>query len=143
MRFGRKKIAPSVHTHTPTNVKQCHREGKGSRRRMEGGFLGAKHILGEGGKFKKQTRKRVGIMGMKAPTRQGAVLKDAETDAVVGQVTSGTYSPSLKAPIAMGYVETAYSKVGTNVAVEVRGKQQPATIAKMPFVESRYYRVPE
>merc|ERR1711935_883860 len=41
----------------------------GSRRRLEGGFVGAEHILTPEGKFKKVSRKRVGLKGMKAPAR--------------------------------------------------------------------------
>jgi len=57
-----------------------------------------------------------------------------------GEVTSGTFSPCLKKPIAMGYVEKAFQKEGTEVAVKVRGKMQAAQITKMPFVEQRYFK---
>jgi aminomethyltransferase len=40
----------------------------------------------------------------------------------------------------MGYVETPFSKVDTPVVVQVRGKNQPASVAKMPFVPNGYYR---
>ena len=116
--------------------------GLGSRRRIEGGFLGAEHILKPDGKFQKVTKKRVGLMGMKAPAREGTEIYDSEGKKI-GVVTSGTFSPSLKKPIAMGYVETGLSKVGTEVMLNVRGKMQKAEVTKMPFVESRYYRVPE
>ena len=49
----------------------------------------------------------------------------------------------LAAPIAMGYVETASSKKGTEISIKVRNKMQKAEVTPMPFVESRYYRVPE
>ena len=116
--------------------------GPGSRRRIEGGFLGAEHILKPDGKFQKVTKKRVGLMGMKAPAREGTEIYDGEGNKV-GVVTSGTFSPSLKKPIAMGYVETGLSKAGTEIMLNVRGKMQKAEVTKMPFVESRYYRVPE
>jgi aminomethyltransferase len=115
----------------------------GGRRRTERGFLGADKILTEAGKFVKVARKRVGIMGMKAPAREHAEIYDATGDRKIGEVTSGTFSPSLKVPIAMGYVETASSKAGTSVMVKIRNKMQEAEVTKMPFVESRYYRVPE
>lgn len=116
--------------------------GPGSRRRVEGGFLGAEHILKPDGKFQKVTKKRVGLIGMKAPAREGTEIYDKE-GSKIGTVTSGTFSPSLKKPIAMGYVETGLSKVGMEVMLSVRGKLQKAEITRMPFVESRYYRVPE
>lgn len=115
----------------------------GSRRRKEGGFLGADTILTPEGKLRKVTRKRVGLMGMKAPAREGAELYDVTGEKKIGVVTSGTFSPSLKRPIAMGYVETKMGKVGTEVMVKVRNKMQKAEVVKMPFIESNYYRVPE
>lgn len=117
--------------------------GPKSRRRLEGGFLGAEHILKPDGKFQPLTRKRVGIMGMKAPAREHTEIFDASGENKIGEVTSGTFSPCLKKPIAMGYVDKDASKVGTEVMLQIRGKMQKAEITKMPFVESRYYRVPE
>jgi aminomethyltransferase len=114
-----------------------------SRRRIHGGFLGAPHILTPEGKFREVTRKRVGIAGMKAPAREHAEIYDATGNTLIGTVTSGTFSPCLKKPIAMGYVATAYTKVGTPLLLKIRGKLQPAEVTKLPFVESRYYRVPE
>jgi aminomethyltransferase len=51
----------------------------------------------------------------------------------VGIVTSGTLSPTLNHPIALGYVDTEVSKIGQIVEVEIRGKLHPATIVKKPF----------
>mmetsp|Transcript_58293 Transcript_58293/g.68071 ORF Transcript_58293/g.68071 Transcript_58293/m.68071 type:complete len:415 (+) Transcript_58293:49-1293(+) len=115
----------------------------GSRRRLEGGFVGAEHILTPEGKFKKVTKKRVGIKGMKAPARDHTEIYDATGENLIGEVTSGTFSPCLKAPIAIGYVETKLAKAGTEVMLKIRNKMQKAQVSKMPFVESRYYRVPE
>ena len=115
----------------------------GSRRRTEQGFCGSSAFLTPEGKLKKQPQKRVGIVGMKAPARQGTKIYDAGGENLVGEVTSGTYSPCLKKPIAMGYVDTALAKVGTGLQLKIRNKMQAAEVTKMPFVESRYYRVPE
>lgn len=117
--------------------------GPGSRRRTEQGFLGAETFLTPDGKLKKQPQKRVGIMGMKSPAREHTEIYDATGETLIGTVTSGTYSPCLKAPIAMGYVTTPNSKVDTDVMLKVRNKMQPGKITKMPFVQPRYYRVPE
>lgn len=114
-----------------------------SRRRLEGGFLGAEHILTPEGKFKKVARKRVGIAGMKAPAREHTEIYDATGENLIGEVTSGTFSPCLKKPIAMGYVATAHAKADTEVMLKIRDKMQKAAVTKMPFVPSRYYRVPE
>jgi len=105
--------------------------------------LGAEHILTPDGKFKKISKKRVGIMVMKAPAREHTEIFDSTGEKKIGEITSGTYGPSIKCPIAMGYVENAMSKVGTEVMLKIRGKLQKAAVSKMPFVETRYYRVPE
>jgi aminomethyltransferase len=131
------------HTTTPTEgTLGWTMGGPKSRRRVEGGFLGAEKILTPEGKFKKSVRKRVGIVGMKAPARAHTEIYNASGDKVIGEITSGTYSPCLKKPIAMGYVETGMHKNGTDIMLKIRNKMQKATVTKMPFVESRYYRGP-
>ena len=55
---------------------------------------------------------------------------------VVGHVTSGTFSPSLKKGIGMGYVSAELSNAGTIVSVRVRDKEIPATIVMMPFLQN-------
>jgi glycine cleavage system T protein (aminomethyltransferase) len=52
---------------------------------------------------------------------------------VVGRVTSGTYGPTVEKNIALAYVPTPLSKVGTILAVRIRGKDVPATVVKTPF----------
>jgi aminomethyltransferase len=52
----------------------------------------------------------------------------------VGQVTSGTFSPSLKRPIAMAYVESGWAEVGTELTVSIRGAEAPARVVSLPFV---------
>ena len=51
----------------------------------------------------------------------------------IGIVTSGTWSPTLKEPIALAYVPSEIAKVGTHLEVEIRGKKHPAVIVKRPF----------
>jgi aminomethyltransferase len=53
--------------------------------------------------------------------------------AVVGEVTSGSWSPTLAEAIALAYVPAALAKVGTELAVDIRGQAQPATVVKRPF----------
>lgn len=64
--------------------------------------------------------------------RQGFEVKDAGGVAI-GTVTSGTLSPTLGKSIAMAYVDSANAAVGTQLAVDVRGELNPATVVKMPF----------
>ena len=58
------------------------------------------------------------------------VLNDGER---VGVITSGTFSPTLQQPIALASVPADLAKVGTKLAVEIRGRQEPATVVKRPF----------
>jgi aminomethyltransferase len=51
----------------------------------------------------------------------------------VGQVTSGTMSPSLGKGIALGYVERALARAGTALGIDVRGTAAPALVVKPPF----------
>ena len=61
-----------------------------------------------------------------------------QNGSVVGHVTSGTYGPTVEKNIALAYVPTPLSKVGTGLGVRIRGKDVPATVVKTPF-----YRRPE
>lgn len=58
-----------------------------------------------------------------------------ENDEIIGQVTSGTQSPSLNKAIAMAYVNKELSKEGQEVYVKVRDKNLKAVVVKMPFVQ--------
>jgi len=85
-------------------------------------------------------RLRVGIRPEgRAPAR---ALTDivAGDGTAAGVVTSGGFSPTLNAPIAMGYVRRDLATPGTPVFVVVRGKPLPATVAALPFVPHRYVR---
>lgn len=57
----------------------------------------------------------------------------------IGEVTSGCPSPTLKANVSMGYVNTLFAKNGTKVKIEVRQKKLDAQVTKMPFVPSNYF----
>jgi aminomethyltransferase len=60
----------------------------------------------------------------------GAILRGGDQ---VGRVTSGGYSPTLEASIAMGYLPSALAAEGTSVEVEVRGKRLAARVVPRPF----------
>ena len=53
----------------------------------------------------------------------------------VGHVTSGTFSPSLQKGIALGYVPAEMSKPGQVIHVEIRGKEVPGAVVKLPFYQ--------
>ncbi|MEM6533303.1 MAG: glycine cleavage system aminomethyltransferase GcvT [Myxococcota bacterium] len=78
-------------------------------------------------------RKWVGFrMEGRGIPRQGYPIKTTSGD---GVVTSGTHSPSLGAPIGVGYVPASDASIGTEIEIEIRGKSVPARIVKTPFLE--------
>ncbi|KXV59246.1 glycine cleavage system protein T [Acetobacter senegalensis] len=111
---------------------------KGSAR--EGGFPGADIILGqlENG----VARRRVGLLAEgRAPVRGGAPLySDPAFADGIGKVTSGAFGPTVEAPVAMGYVATAYAAPKSPVFAELRGRAVPAVVASLPFVPARFKR---
>ena len=64
--------------------------------------------------------------------RAGAAVRDAEGQEV-GTVTSGALAPTLGHPIAMAYVVPAAAAPGTELVIDVRGKDLPARVVEMPF----------
>jgi aminomethyltransferase len=79
------------------------------------------------------TRRLVGLrVAAGGVPRQGFPIIDGE--APVGAVTSGTFSPTLRQNIAMGYVPTAASEPGTTLAIEMRGRPVAADVVPLPFV---------
>jgi len=76
-------------------------------------------------------RKIAGLVVDGGVARHGhEVTQDGE---VIGRVTSGTYGPTVEKNIALAYVPTPLSKVGTALGVRIRGKDVPATVVKTPF----------
>ncbi|KXV57171.1 glycine cleavage system protein T [Acetobacter tropicalis] len=106
----------------------------------EGGFPGADIILGqlENG----VARRRVGLLAEgRAPVRGGAPLySDPAFADGIGKVTSGAFGPTVEAPVAMGYVATAYAAPKSPVFAELRGRAVPAVVASLPFVPARFKR---
>ena len=108
------------------------------RRREQGGFPGWERIARE--LAQGPSRKRVGLaIEGRQPVREGAAVVDDE-GGEVGKVTSGGFSPSLEAPIAMAYVPPAKAAEGTSVKLAQRGKVFEARVVPMPFVPHRYVR---
>lgn len=107
-------------------------------RRERGDFPGAQRILAE---LKDGVpSKRVGIKPLgRAPAREGTEVQ-SEDGEVVGVITSGGFGPTVNGPVAQGYVDTSYAKVGTPLKLIVRGKALDAEVAAMPFVPAKYKR---
>jgi aminomethyltransferase len=106
------------------------------KRREEGGFNGwkkIKEILDNG-----CSKIRVGILPEgRIIAREGTKIFSIE-DKEIGKITSGTFAPSVNAPVAMGYINSDYSGVGNKIKIEVRGKKYNAKISKLPFYKKSY-----
>ncbi len=114
-----------------------------------GGFPGAEKILaqlqnastnspesGHSAEFKK----RVGLIAqVRIPVRDHTELRSVAGE-LIGEVTSGLLGPSIDQPVAMAYVNSAYSSLGTVVHAMVRGKPVPMQVSSMPFIPNRYFR---
>jgi len=110
----------------------------GKRRKLEKNFPAAERIMDA--LFNGTKEMRVGIRtDGKAPAREGTPIAD-KTGRIVGRITSGGFGPSLNAPVAMGYVESALAADGTEIDLLVRGKALAARVAPMPFVAHHYKR---
>lgn len=106
------------------------------RRREEGGFAGAERILRE--LAEGPSRRRVGLeIEGRQPAREGVAI--AAGDDTVGTVTSGSFAPSVGAPIAMGYVAREALQAPA-LQLLLRNRAVPARIAALPFVPQRYHR---
>lgn len=79
-------------------------------------------------------RRLVGLLsqGRRVP-RAGYPVVDPADGTTVGEVTSGAPSPTLGKPIAMAYVDTAYTEAGTSLAVEVRRSHEATEVTALPF----------
>jgi len=95
-------------------------------------FIGKNHILNQ---IESGTDKN--LIGFKL-LEKGIPRKDYNildhNNNVIGIVSSGTMSPSLKTGIGMGYVETSKSKIGSSIFIEIRNKKIKSEIVKLPFI---------
>ena len=108
--------------------------GLGWTCKLEKDFTGRDVIAAK--KAEGPKRKIAGLVVEGGVARHGHEVTD--DGAVVGRVTSGTYGPTVEKNIALAYVPTPLSKVGTSLGVRIRGKDVPATVVRTPF-----YRRPE
>ncbi len=110
----------------------------GKRRRKEGGFPGADRVLRE--LAQGPARLRVGLrLESRAAARTHMRIADAAGN-TAGEVTSGAFTPSAAASIAMGYVPPDLGQLGAQLTIEIRGALIPARVAPTPFVPHRYFR---
>lgn len=106
-------------------------------RRETGGFAGDQVVINQ---IKQGVKKvRVGFtMKEGSSAREGAVLVKGSEE--IGTVCSGGFSPILKHPIGMAYINSEYNKIGTEHDAVFRGRNVKVELAKMPFVPTRYFK---
>ena len=100
----------------------------------KGNFIGREALLKE--RADGVTRRLVGLEMIDRGVARAHyhILGDGK---VVGEMTSGTVSPSLNKSIGLGYVQTAHAKTGTPLQVDIRGKSVQARVASTPFYPSQ------
>ena len=96
-------------------------------------FGGAKALIDQR-EAKSHTKLRALVSQDRGIPRAGMQIKNSKGD-VVGEVTSGTFSPTLKKGIALALVNPEY-KVGDELIVDVRGRESVSVITKLPLVTS-------
>ncbi len=100
----------------------------------DGDFVGrsALEAAKENGVGTTSGRRLVGLKGLgrRAGRSHYDVLKDG---VVVGEVTSGQPSPTLGYPVALAYVDVAYTEPGTALDIDLRGKAEPFEVVSLPF----------
>ncbi|MGE5384237.1 MAG: glycine cleavage system aminomethyltransferase GcvT [Omnitrophica WOR_2 bacterium] len=94
-------------------------------------FVNKQYLLKQ--KTEGVSKKLVGFeMIDKGIPRQHYPINDSKGN-VIGEVTSGTQSPSLNIAIGMGYVNSEFAKLGTEIFINIRGKALKAKLVKLPF----------
>jgi len=108
------------------------------------GFLGSNEIASARAAGSAQRLVPFEVDGKGIPRAGNQVLRRGEAgpvsdslrpgeDEFIGEVTSGTFSPSLEVGIGMAYVQAGLAEPGTEVEIDVRGKRRPARIASKPL----------
>ena len=101
-----------------------------------GGFIGSQNIISQINDGAKKIRVGIKPEG-RLIAREKTKIYD-ENEQMIGEVTSGTFGPSVNGPIAMGFVDRKFSKKETKIFLEVRGKKYPANICGLPFYKKSY-----
>jgi len=105
-------------------------------RREHGGFNGwdkIKDNIDNG-----SSKIRIGILPKgKIIAREGTKIFSTE-EKEIGKITSCTFGPSVNASVAMGYINSEFSKIDTKIKLEVRGKKYDAKVSVLPFYKKSY-----
>jgi aminomethyltransferase len=100
---------------------------------FEKDFIGKKSLLELKEAGLKKTLVGLETDDRRVPREGCPLFKDGKK---IGAVTSGTFSPTLKRPIAMAYIDSTLSSPSTEIEIEIRGKPSPAKVVRMPFYTS-------
>ena len=96
----------------------------------KGDFIGRDSLLRR--RDDSTLRRRVGLeVEGRRPAREGAKVLHSGRE--IGEVTSGTLTPTLNKAVAMAYVDPELTQPGTALEVDIRGKPAPARVVPMPF----------
>ena len=99
----------------------------------KGDFIGRKVLEQQKAKGVQRKLVRLQMQGRNIARHGYPILSAGEK---VGEITSGTLSPTLGYPVALAYVPTELAKVDNQLEIEIRGKSYPATVVKRPFYKS-------
>ena len=99
----------------------------------KGDFIGRKALEQQKANGVQRKLVRLQMQGRNIARHGYPVLSAGEK---VGEITSGTLSPTLGYPVALAYVPIELAKVDNQIEVEIRGKTYPATVVKRPFYKS-------
>jgi aminomethyltransferase len=102
----------------------------------KGGFIGSDYIINQINDGAKKIRVGIKPEG-RLIARENTKIYN-ENEQMIGEVTSGTFGPSVNGPIAMGFIDQKFSKKDTRILLEVRGKKYPANICGLPFYKKSY-----
>jgi aminomethyltransferase len=98
----------------------------------KGDFIGRQALLAQ--KQAGLTRRLTAFeLVEKAVPRHGFKILDSVSSQVIGEITSGNFSPLLQKGIGLGYIPTSHAVPGTPFTIDIRGKAVPAVVVKAPF----------
>ncbi|QDU11617.1 glycine cleavage system aminomethyltransferase GcvT [Gimesia aquarii] len=95
-------------------------------------FIGKEALIAAKARDDKEIRVGIILDGKRA-AREGSPL--FQGDQQVGTVTSGSFSPTLEAPIGMAYVKPSFAEAGQTLEADIRGKRYPVKVVALPFYQ--------
>ena len=101
--------------------------------RLDHDFVGASALINKAGDT--PDRKLLALVGegRRAARAHYELFESEASDRPIGEITTGALSPTLGYPIAMAYIDSVHSELGTTVWADVRGSRQPMQISSLPF----------